>query len=103
MNPIKIQKVEKSNIQNIDFSKIPFGQTFSDHMFIMDYVDGKWTNHRIEPYADILVSPANLALHYGQSIFEGMKVHRGQNNEILFSYLFSCDPIEGHLWAHVVV
>lgn len=84
MNPIKIQKVEKSNIQNIDFSKIPFGQTFSDHMFIMDYVDGKWTNHRIEPYADILVSPANLALHYGQSIFEGMKVHRGQNNEILF-------------------
>lgn len=73
MNNIKITKVAHSKIDNLDFNNIPFGKTFSDHMYVADYVDGKWINHSIVPFADLAISPVNLALHYGQSIFEGMK------------------------------
>ena len=44
-----------------------FGLFYSDHMFLMDYEAGKgWLNPRIEPFADLCISPAAMALHYGQ-------------------------------------
>ena len=62
-----------------------FGNYFSDHMFLMDYEEGKgWHNARIEPFHDLAIHPAATALHYGQEIFEGMKAYRGKNDEILF-------------------
>lgn len=70
---INITKVSHSRVDQVDFDNIPFGQTFSDHMYIADYIDGKWTNHSIIPFGNLSLSPVNLALHYGQSIFEGMK------------------------------
>ena len=73
MNNIKITKTEHSRLPSVDFDNIPFGQTFSDHMFSADYIDGKWQNIEIIPFGDLSISPVNLALHYGQSIFEGMK------------------------------
>ncbi|MCL4160042.1 UNVERIFIED_CONTAM: hypothetical protein GTU68_024653, partial [Idotea baltica] len=42
-------------------------------MFEADFVDGRWTNLVIKPFANFSLHPATLALHYGQSIFEGMK------------------------------
>ncbi len=59
-------------------TKIPFGRVFTDHMFVMDYIDGTWQDHRIVPVSDIPVHPANLTLHYGQSIFEGMKASKNE-------------------------
>ena len=60
-----------------DVSKIGFGTHFTDHMFVMDYEDGKgWHDPRIVPYQDIMVSPANTTLHYGQAIFDGLKAYR---------------------------
>jgi len=73
MSNINISKVSQSKIDQLDFDNIPFGQTFSDHMYVADFIDGKWTNHSIIPFGDLAISPVNLALHYGQSIFEGMK------------------------------
>ena len=73
MNNIKITKTSQSRLSSVDFENIPFGQTFSDHMFVVDYKDGKWQDPEIMPFGDLLISPVNLALHYGQSIFEGMK------------------------------
>lgn len=70
---IKITRTEKSNIDNVDFHKIPLGRTFTDHMFICDYENGEWRNPRIEPLHLIPTHPAAMALHYGQAIFEGMK------------------------------
>lgn len=75
---LKIQKREKSRISEVDFDNIPFGKVFSDHMFMADYIDGKWTLPRIVPYEPIPLSPAISALHYGQSIFEGLKAYRDQ-------------------------
>ncbi len=70
---IKITKIEQSKVDTLDFDNIPLGKTFSDHMFICDYDNGKWINPRIEPLHHIPTHPATMALHYGQAIFEGMK------------------------------
>jgi branched-chain amino acid aminotransferase len=70
---IKIIRNENSQLDKVDFDNIPFGRMFTDHMFIADYEDGKWGDMRIEPFANFSIHPANIAWHYGQSIFEGMK------------------------------
>lgn len=66
-----------------DVNNLGFGKYFTDHMFVMDYDDGKWHSPRIIPYGDISVSPALMVLHYGQGIFEGLKAFRTTNDEIL--------------------
>ncbi|RCW94124.1 branched-chain amino acid aminotransferase [Winogradskyella arenosi] len=70
---ISITKVTESQVKNLDFSNIPLGTTFTDHMFICDYDNGEWVNPRIVPMGPIPTHPAAMALHYGQAIFEGMK------------------------------
>ena len=70
---ISITKVAKSKVEDLDFSSIPLGRTFTDHMFICDYKNGQWSNPRVEPLQLIPTHPAAMALHYGQAIFEGMK------------------------------
>ena len=60
-----------------DPNTLVFGQVFTDHMFVMDYDEGKgWHDGRILPYGDILISPASSVLHYAQMMFEGMKAYR---------------------------
>jgi branched-chain amino acid aminotransferase len=73
---ISITPIEKSKIDQIDFSNIPLGTSFTDHMFVCDYEDGEWVNPRIEPLRLIPTHPAAMALHYGQAIFEGMKAYK---------------------------
>lgn len=80
---IKITKVLQSRINQVDFNNLPFGKHFSDHMFEMDYFDGKWHTPTIVPFAHLELHPATSALHYGQSVFEGLKAQRGENGEIL--------------------
>ncbi len=70
---IKIQPTEASRIQEMDFENLAFGRNFSDHMFVMEYVDGKWKEAEIKPFGPIQITPALNTLHYGQAIFEGMK------------------------------
>ncbi|KXK36675.1 MAG: branched-chain amino acid aminotransferase [Bacteroidetes bacterium OLB9] len=80
-----ITKVEKSAIHEFDFDNIPFGKVFADHMFMADYIDGQWTNLTIQPMAPISTHPANMAWHYGQAIFEGMKASRdAEGNAFIF-------------------
>jgi branched-chain amino acid aminotransferase len=61
-----------------------FGNIFSDHMFILDYTEGKgWHDARIVPYGPIPYEPSLMTFHYGQSIFEGLKAYRTGNDEIV--------------------
>lgn len=58
----------------LDPGKIGFGRYFSPHIFLLDYHrDSGWQNPRIEKLDDFRLHPATMALHYGQTIFEGMK------------------------------
>lgn len=64
-------------------AKLGFGQIFTDHMFMMDYVDGKgWIDPRIVPYAPICLDPSAMVFHYGQAIFEGLKAYRQPDGSI---------------------
>lgn len=69
----KIKTTSHSRIADTDFSDLAFGKICSDHMFVMDYSEGQWQQGAITPLETFRIHPANLALHYGQSIFEGMK------------------------------
>lgn len=82
---IEIEKnlVSKSKISQVDFDDIPFGKVYSDHMFISDFYDGEWKEFRIVPYQSLQLSPANATIHYGQSVFEGMKAYKNKQGEAL--------------------
>lgn len=80
---IKVNKVERSRITDVDWDNLPFGKVFSDHMLVMDYKDGVWHDPEIVPFESLSMHPATSAIHYGQSIFEGMKANKNENNEVL--------------------
>jgi branched-chain amino acid aminotransferase len=81
---ISTTKVSESRLHGIDFANLPFGHVFTDHMFLADYRIGEWKNFRIIPYGYMPFSPASPAVHYGQSIFEGMKAYSSESgNEAL--------------------
>jgi len=76
ISDLVITKTTQSRISEVDFTNIPFGRIFSDHMLVMDFVDGKWQTAQIKPFAALPMHPAASALHYGQSFFEGMKAYK---------------------------
>jgi branched-chain amino acid aminotransferase len=80
---IDIERTRKSRRGEMEGKELPFGKVFADHMFRADFRDGEWKDFRILPYGHISVSPATPAVHYGQSIFEGLKAHRGPGGDVL--------------------
>ncbi len=79
---IKVQSVAESKLGQVDWDNLPFGKIFTDHMLVMDYKDGAWQEAEILPFGPIQMHPAMSAIHYGQSIFEGMKAYRKANGEV---------------------
>ncbi len=79
----EIRKTERSRIAEVDFSNLVFGRSFSDHMLVSIYQDGQWGQNQIIPYGNLSLSPATAALHYGQTIFEGMKAYKSPDGEVL--------------------
>src|SRR5690242_17258452 len=79
---IKIRKTSQSRINEVNFDHLEFGKHISDHMLICDYQNGEWQEPQIVPFANLSLSPATLAFHYGQTVFEGMKAFRLQNGGI---------------------
>ena len=54
-------------------------------MLVCDYEQWEWQRPHIVPFANLSLNPATLALHYGQTVFEGMKAFRMQTGELIFS------------------
>ena len=73
---IQLARTPKSRLSQVDFNNLQFGQILSDHMLVAEYADGQWKEVSIVPYGDISISPSTSALHYGQSIFEGIKAYK---------------------------
>ncbi|HAA25858.1 MAG TPA: branched chain amino acid aminotransferase [Ruminiclostridium sp.] len=62
---------------------LSFGTVFSDHMFLCDYSPEKgWHNARITPYRALPIPPSNMTIHYGQSIFEGLKAYKTEDKKV---------------------
>ncbi len=65
-----------------DTRNLGFGKYFSDHMFQVNFSEQKgWHSPRITPYAPLLIEPGASVLHYGQTLFEGMKCFRQNSGE----------------------
>ena len=79
---IAVEKVTNSRIKEVNFANLEFGKNISDHMFVVDFSSGKWGAPAIIPFGDLKFSPAMLSIHYGQSVFEGMKAFRTSSGKI---------------------
>lgn len=88
---IVVEKAKTSKIGQIDFDNLAFGSVFTDHMLVCDYKNSSWGTPKIVPYQPITLEPSSKIFHYGQSIFEGMKAYKDDNNDI---FLFR--PLDNH-------
>ncbi|MES2371383.1 MAG: branched-chain amino acid aminotransferase [Bacteroidota bacterium] len=79
---IQVRKTSHSKLAEVDFSNLEFGKYISDHMLVCDYYDGEWHAPHIVPFGNLVASPSMLALHYGQTVFEGMKAFRMEDGSI---------------------
>ncbi|MBL7767152.1 MAG: branched-chain amino acid aminotransferase [Chitinophagaceae bacterium] len=79
---INTLKVSESRSNQVDASNIQFGKTYSDHMLVAEYENGEWKQPEIVPYENISMSPATTFIHYGQSIFEGIKAYKNEAGEV---------------------
>ncbi len=79
---IDIKLASVSKINEVDFEKLSFGNTFTDHMLVCDYENGVWKKPSIEPYAPFMIDPSAKVFHYGQAIFEGMKAFKDENDAV---------------------
>ena len=83
MLDIKITKTTHPKEKPQDESKLGFGKTFSDHMFLMDYTAGEgWHDARIVPYQPLVLDPSALVFHYAQECFEGLKAYRTPEGKV---------------------
>lgn len=76
-----ITKIERSKLNDINLENIPFGKYFTDYMLEVDFENGEWKTPEIKPYQPLLIQPSLAAIHYGQSIFEGIKAYKNPAGE----------------------
>ncbi|MEN6389496.1 MAG: branched-chain amino acid aminotransferase [Syntrophomonas sp.] len=80
---ILVQKTDKPKPKP-DWNNLGFGNYYTDHMFVLDYTQGKgWHDPRIVPYAPLVLDPATMVFHYGQATFEGLKAYKAPDGRIL--------------------
>ncbi|HLS37373.1 MAG TPA: branched-chain amino acid aminotransferase [Sphingobacterium bovisgrunnientis] len=79
---IRVEPTTTSRLSQVDFNNLKFGQIMSDHMLVAEYNNGKWEDVSIVPYGDLTISPSMSALHYGQSIFEGIKGYKFEDGTV---------------------
>ena len=79
---MKVTRVQETKINSIDFENLVFGKTFTDHMFLCHFRDGKWQTPEIKPYQALTLDPSASVFHYGQAVFEGMKAFKDDNEKV---------------------
>ncbi|DBB04286.1 TPA: hypothetical protein ACH3X1_012783 [Trebouxia sp. C0004] len=76
-----VQRIEQPKARQ-DTKDLVFGQSFTDHMFLVEHVEGQgWGRPVIKPFGNIPMHPAAQALHYGVCCFEGMKGYLGKDGK----------------------
>ena len=60
-----------------------FGRYFTDHMVRADWsVGAGWGEPELVDYAPLPIDPDSMFIHYGQSIFEGLKAYRHEDGSL---------------------
>lgn len=79
---ITVNLAGETKINSVDFENLTFGNVFTDHMLVCDFIDGEWQTPVIKPYEPFLIDPSAKVFHYGQAIFEGMKAYKDANDDV---------------------
>ncbi len=82
LSEIPVRKTLHSKLNEVDFKNLEFGKYVADHMLICDFANTDWKAAQIVPYSNLSMNPTTLALHYGQTVFEGMKAFVMQDGRI---------------------
>ena len=69
-------------MQDLNWSKLPFGYVKTHYNVRSVYKDGKWSDIEVSDSEYVNIHMAATVLHYGQEAFEGMKAYRGKDNQI---------------------
>ncbi len=80
---IRIKKTKNPKHTASNLEAVGFGNTFTDHMFRQSWDNGSWREGSIVPHEPLSLSPGCLGLHYGQSVFEGLKAYRGSHDNVI--------------------
>ena len=81
---IRIEKTRCPKEKPAQDNPLVFGTIFTDHMFEMDYEEGKgWHDPRVVPYHKLELDPSCMVFHYGQEMFEGLKAYKAEDGRIL--------------------
>lgn len=84
MQTIRIERTTCPKEKPGDDNPLTFGTIFTDHMFEVDYEEGKgWYDPRIVPYHKLELEPSAMVFHYGQEMFEGLKAYKAEDGRIL--------------------
>jgi branched-chain amino acid aminotransferase len=81
----QIKYILKERTEKVVLPKnLGFGQIFTDHIFEMDYDTKKgWHNPTIRSMESLNMHPATSFIHYGQTIFEGLKAFKTVKDEVV--------------------
>ena len=78
---IEIQK--STNLKaKPDAANLTFGKVFTDHMLVMEHDEDGWHDAKIVPYGPFAMEPSSMVIHYGQTVFEGLKAYRTPEGKI---------------------
>ncbi|MDY0313450.1 MAG: branched-chain amino acid aminotransferase [Bacteroidales bacterium] len=77
-----MNKQKFNDMQDLNWSKLPFGYVKTHYNVRSVYKDGKWGEIEVSDSEHINIHIAATALHYGQEAFEGMKAYRGKDGKI---------------------
>lgn len=88
VSKIAIEIVKTSKLDKTTLNGRKFGTTFTDHMFICTFKNGKWQQPKITPFQALELDPSARVFHYGQAVFEGMKAYKDQSGDV---FLFRPD------------
>lgn len=72
----------QSAVDQFDFEQFQFGVKATDHILVARYKDGGWQSATIQPFEQLSISPLAMCLHYGQTVFEGLKAYKQVNGEL---------------------
>ena len=84
MQTIRIERTTCPKEKPGKDNPLAFGTIFTDHMFEVDYEEGKgWYDPRIVPYHPLSLDPSAMVFHYGQTMFEGLKAYKAADGRVL--------------------
>ena len=82
-------------MQNLEWSKLPFGYVKTNYNVRCVWKNGKWGEIEVSDSEYINIHIASTALHYGQEAFEGMKAYRGKDGKVrLFRWEENCKRLK---------